>query len=417
MRDAAGAPAELAPDVRARGRRLAIVSHPAGMTHRLVYTDQLPTLTLVALGASEVVVGLQGAFEPLGQLLQLPTLRLVGRHQKRSILVAGQTVSVVAGLPLLAFAALAALPSPWGVAITLLSLAISTAGITVSDTAWFPMLRAYVEPERTGQFFGVLRTVWHFTLIAYFIGAQRWLASYPGAFAALFGVATACGVLRIGLIARLPEPPAERGQRLRVREALALLRGDGALRRYLLGVGLCGAARRALVPFAIVLMRRVLGLSDGDVLITTLAYFAGGFVSLYFWGRAVDRFGAAPIFWFTGVGLALLYLALLGVGPTPRAIDLMIGFFFLLNVLAAGFGVADTHVMFRLAPVHAPTRHLVAADVASSLVYGIAPILAGVGLERAVAGGATPLIAYRALFATAALMTLLSLVPLRSFRA
>jgi len=95
----------------------------------------------------------------------------------------------------------------------------------------------------------------------------------------------------------------------------------------------------------------------------------------------------------------------------------MIGFFFLLNVLAAGFGVADTHVMFRLAPVHAPTRHLVAADVASSLVYGIAPILAGVGLERAVAGGATPLIAYRALFATAALMTLLSLVPLRSFRA
>jgi len=139
--------------------------------------------------------------------------------------------------------------------------------------------------------------------------------------------------------------------------------------------------------------------------------------SLYLWGRAVDRFGAAPIFGLTGVGLAALYLALLGVEATPHALYLMIGFFFWLNVMAAGFGVADTHVMFRLAPVHAPTRHLVVADVASSLTYGVAPLLAGMALDRAVAAGATPLIAYRSLFAIAALLTLLSLIPLRHFRA
>jgi MFS family permease len=409
-------PAELAPALRARGRRLAIASHLAGMTHRLVYTDQLPTLTLVALGASEAVVGFQGAFEPLGQLLQLPTLRFVGRYRKRTILAAGQSVSVLGGLPLLAFVALAALPPPWGIAITLLSLAVSTAGITVSDTAWFPMLRAYIEPEQTGRFFGILRTAWHLTLIAYFIGAQRWLAARPGSFAALFAVATACGVLRIGLIARLPEPPSERGDRPRIREALALLRHERPLRRYLLGVGLCGAARRAVVPFAIVLMRRVLGLTDGDVVLTTLAYFAGGCVSLYLWGRAVDRLGAAPIFLVTGIGLALLYLAVLGVNAAANAVVPMIAFFFLLNILAAGFGVADTHVMFRLAPVHAPTRHLVVADVTSSVVYGLAPILAGVALDRAVSAGVAPLPAYRVLFVVAAIATVLGLVPLREFR-
>ena len=407
---------ELPAHERARGRRLAIGSHPAGMTHRLVYTEQLPTLTLVALGASEAIVGLQSAFEPLGQLLQLPTLRLVGRYTKRSILVAGQSVSVLAGLPLVAFAALAALPAPAAIAVTLLSLAIATAGITVSDTAWFPLLRAYVEPERTGHFFGVLRTVWHFTLILYYVGAQRWLTAHPSSFAPLFGIATACGVVRALLITRLPEPPSERGDRPRIREALGLLRSDRALRRYLLGVGLCGGARRAAVPFAIVLMRRELGLSNADVLLTTLAFFAGGFVSLYVWGRAVDRFGPAPVFIATGIGLALLYAALLGVRASSGALAAMTVFFFLLNTCSAGFGVADTHVMFALAPVHAPTRYLVVADVVSSLVYGVAPFLAGIALDTAVSAGVTPLTAYRTLFGIAAVATVSSIVPLRRFR-
>ena len=407
---------ELPPAARARGRRLAIASHPAGMTHRLVYTEQLPTLALVALGASEAIVGLQSAFEPLGQLLQLPTLRLVGRYSKRSILVAGQSLSVLAGLPMLAFAALVALPPPWGVAITLLSLALATAGITVSDTAWFPLLRAYVEPERTGQFFGVLRSVWHFTLIGYYVGAQRWLAARPGSFAALFAVASVCGVLRTLLVTRLPEPPAERGDRPRIREALALFTRDARLRRYLLGVGLSGAARRAVVPFVIVLMRRMLGLSDAAVLLTTLAFFAGGFVSLYAWGRVVDRIGAVPVFIVTGSGLALLYVALLGLSATTNPVLAMVAFFFLLNVCAAGFGVADTHVLFDLTPVHSPTRFLVVADVGSSVVYGLAPFLAGISLDAAVAAGVTPLVAYRTLFVVAALATVLALVPLRTVR-
>jgi len=286
----------------------------------------------------------------------------------------------------------------------------------VSDTAWFPLLRAYVEPERTGQFFGIIRSVWHFTLIAYYIGAQRWLSVRPGSFAPLFAVATACGVLRAILITRLPEPPAESGERPRIREALVLLAREVDLRRYLLGVSLVGAARRAVVPFVIVLMRRMLGLSGADVLLTTLAFFAGGFVSLYLWGRTVDRFGPAPVFRVAAVGLALLYLSLLGLSAATHAVVPMMLFFFLLNVCAAGFGVADTHVLFGLAPVHSPTRFLVMADVATSLVYAVAPFLAGVGLDTAVAAGVAPLLAYRGLFVAAAIATLVGLVPLRGFR-
>ena len=70
----------LDPGSRRRGRMLAVLSHPAGMTHKNVFTDQLPTLALVGLGASELWIGLQRAFEPISQLIQLPTLRMVGRR-------------------------------------------------------------------------------------------------------------------------------------------------------------------------------------------------------------------------------------------------------------------------------------------------------------------------------------------------
>jgi MFS family permease len=416
MEPLTGAGGDLPPDQRARGRRLAIVSHPAGMTYRMVYTDQLPTLALVALGASETVVGLQRAFEPLGQLLQLPTLRLVGRLRKRSILVAGQAISVVGGLPLVLFGMVASAPAPWPVAIALASLAVTAAGIVVAQTVWFPTLRGYVEADRIGHFFGVIRTVWHLTLIAYFLAAQRWLAAWPGAFGALFAVATVLGLLRILLLARFPEAATGTRERVRIRDAVRLLGSEAALRRYLLGVSLCVGPRRAIVPFVIVLMRRVLGFSDADVMLATVATYAGGFVSLYFWGRAVDRFGAAPVFRATALGLAVLYLTLAGMDHAAQAVAPMVILFFALAVLASGFGVADTHVLFRLAPAHAPTALLAIADVTSSLVYGLAPFAAGLALDAALRAGIEPLSAYRWLFVIGAAATALAPVPLRTFR-
>ena len=385
------------------------------MIHRLVYTEQLPTLVLVALGASETIVGLQRAFQPFAQLLQLATMRTVGRLRKRSILVSGQVVAILGGLPLVAFGTLATTEPPWPVTITLASLIVVAAGIVASDTVWFPLLRGYVEPDRVGHFFGLVRTAWHLTLIGYFIGAQRWLAAWPGSFGPLFAAATAGGLVRIALVSRLPEAPTQEGERVRVREALALLAKEPRLRRYLYGVSLSGAARRAVVPFVIVMMRRVMGLSAAAVLLTTVAYFAGGFVSLYLWGRTIDRFGPQPVFRVTAVGSALLYVALLGVEEGSGAVGPMVGFFFLLSVLSSGFGVADTHVLFGLAPVHAPTRLLVVADVTSSLGYGLAPVAAGFGLDAALAGGVDALAAYRSLFIIASLATLLSLLPLRGF--
>jgi predicted MFS family arabinose efflux permease len=405
----------LDPAARRRGRRLSVLSHPAGMTHRNVYTDQLPTLALVGLGASEAWIGLQRAFEPVSQLLQLPTLRAVGRLRKRSILVGGQLVAVIGGLPLVFYAALIQRGGGLALAAALASLWITAVGIVISQTVWFPLLRGYVEPGRIGAFFGLLRTGWHLTLIAYFVAAQRWLAAHPGSFGPLFGVATAAGALRIALVARLPEPARQGDERVRIGEALSLLRRPGPFRRYLAGMILCGASRRAALPFAVVMMRRSMGLSDADVMLTTVASFAGAFSTLYAWGRAVDRFGPAPVFRATALVSAVL-LATLAVAGARAPLPAMIGFFFGFVALAAGFGVADTHVLFGLAPESEATPMLVIADVATSLAYGAAPLLVGIGLDVAIASGSDPTAAYQVLFAIAAAVTALAPIPLREFR-
>jgi predicted MFS family arabinose efflux permease len=387
------------------------------MTHRTVFTEWVPTLALVGLGANEALVGLQSAFDPFCHVIQLPTLRAVGRRSKRGLLVLGQAVSVVAGLPLLAYGSLRATGGDAALAIALSSLFATAAGVAIADTVWFPLLRSYVERDQVGRFFGMLRSGWHLTLIAYFLAARAWVERHPGDLAPLFAAGTLAGALRIALIVRLPERSERTGRPISVREALAMLRTHARLRRYLLGVAGAAAVWTAAAPFVIVLMRRVIGLSEAEVLIATVAAYAGGLVALVPFGHVVDRVGPARVFRSTALGLAACFLALLLVeGPGPFAVAGLAAFFFVAAVLRAGFGVADTHVLFELAPEEAPASLIVVATVVTNLARGVAPLAVGLALDAALAAGADPLAAYRGLFVAAALAVGLCFLPLREFR-
>jgi hypothetical protein len=401
---------------QARGRRLAILSHPAGMTFWMVFTEHLPTLLLVSLGASEFLIGLQGAFLPGMQILQLPTLRRIAHYNKRSILIFGQVMSQIAGLPLLFLGPLIA----WGreptLVVVLASLALVAAAIQVGNTVWFPMLRSYVEPDRIGQFFGTIRSIWHLALIVYFLAARHWLDTNPGEFTPLFAVAWALGVVRVGLIARLPERSERTSEGIRVREAFALVRGDARLRRYLLGSTTTASVRTSAFPFAIVMMRREIGFSEAEILLTTLCIFGGGLISLYSWGRVADRIGPAPVFRICALSMAgLLLLPTLVDSAESSELLLMLIFFGGFSIFTSGFGVADTQVLFRMSPPDAPARTLVVCGVTSSVARGLVAIAVGVLLEFFLAGNDDPLQVYRIFFAMLAGVQALAFLPLMGF--
>lgn len=386
------------------------------MTHRIVMSEHLPTLALVALGASEGLVGLQRSCVHLAVLLQLPALALIGQVRKRSILLAGQLLAIAGGVPLLAFDALASHAGEAAPRIALASFAVAAAGFSLSETVWFAMLHGFQEPARIGRFFAWLRTGWHVMLIAYFLGAQHWLAAHPGSFAPLFAVGFAAGVVRTALIARLPERREGGGDAPRVREALALVVRDPMLRRYLGGIALGGAMRGVVFTFALVMLRRVIGFEEGRVLYTTAALYTGGLATLWLWGRVVDAVGPWPVFRWTSLGQALLVLGLVALRePSDGGLVLAVALFFGINALGAGFDVADTHTLFALAPEEAPARTLVAARVVELLIRAAIPLVAGVALEGALALDFEPLPVYRVLFLACAAASALASLPLRAF--
>ena len=413
---AAAAPAALSPADQARGRRLALVSQPLHMTFRRLFTEDLPTLALVSLGAGDAAVGLQRAFEPLSALLQLPSLRALAHTGKRTLLLTGQCLALAGALPLLFFPALAALPPGAGTAVALASLGLTAAGLGVAETPWFPLLHGYVPPDGIGRFFGTLRSTWSVALIVSFLGVQQWLAAHPGRFGPVFAAAWICGLARVAVVWRLPDPSGAAGERIRARRALRELIAHPELRGYLLGVSLCGGARRALMPFAIVVMRRVIGMTDAQVLLATLASFAGSLVALYAAGRAADRVGSAPIFRATAIGLALLALGFcLLHEPGPGGVALAAALFCGVAALSAAFGVADTNVLFSLAPAASPTAVLTSATASAAVAYAIAPVVAGLALQGAISFGVPELLAYRSLFVATAVAFAVSWLPLRRF--
>jgi len=399
---------------RARGRRLAIASNVPSMTFWTAFCGQLPTLALVSLGASETLIGVQSGLQLGFQSLQLPALRLVSWFPKRQILITGQVIAQVSSLPLVFFAAIAALDHGTAQALVFGALVGTVIGVDLADLVWFPLLRAYVEPERIGRFFGTIRTTWHAAVIVFFVGGQMWLARHDDGFGWLFGVAWLCGALRIGLVARLPERSERTGERIRAREALALLKSSPRLRRYLIGTCWGAGVRISVLPFAIVMLRRTLGFSNADVVVATIAQFVGGLVSLYGWGALIDRLGAFVVFRFASLALAALYLGLAQLeGQNAATHAAAIAFFFLQSLLGAGYGVADTRLLFELTPPEAPARTLVVVGVIAGVTCGLAPMLAGAALEPLLARSPDPLRVYHGFFAVAALLQALSFLPLR----
>lgn len=387
------------------------------MTFWTAFAEQVPTLALVSLGASETLIGVQSGLRLGLGAIQLPALRLISWYPKRSILISGHLIAQAASLPLVFFPAIAGLEPHAAVAVVFAALAFTSLGLNVGDLVWFPLLRAYVDPERTGRFFGAVRTSWHAAVILFLVGAHLWLARHETGFGLLFAIAWGLGLLRLALVWRLPERSEIGGERLRARDALRLVRDDFRLRRYMTGIVWTYAVRSAALPFALVMLRRALGFSNATAVETTIAHYTGGLLSLYLWGAVTDRLGAYPVFRTGALGIGALYLGLAFLEPMGDATRwIAIAFFFAHSVLSAGYAVADTRLLFELAPPEAPSKVLVVTAVIEGTICGISPAIAGAVLDPLLARAAEPLPVYHGFFAVAAVLMSLSFLPLRVFR-
>jgi MFS family permease len=108
--------------------------------------------------------------------------------------------------------------------------------------------------------------------------------------------------------------------------------------------------------------------------------------------------------------LALAPLAALDVGWLSV-------WYFVFSLLVAGFGVADTHLLFELTPEERPAPTLVLAAVGTGLAAGLAPLCAGAVLDWLLpADPEGELRVYRGFFAVLALLQASCLLPTLGFR-
>ena len=81
-------------------------------------------------------------------------------------------------------------------------------------------------------------------------------------------------------------------------------------------------------------------------------------------------------------------------------------------MLSAGFGVADTQILFSLAPAHAPSRALVLAAVMVGGAAALTPALAGWLLEQGLRETDNRLGVYQLFFASLASLQVAASWPL-----
>ena len=89
--------------------------------------------------------------------------------------------------------------------------------------------------------------------------------------------------------------------------------------------------------------------------------------------------------------------------------------FFAYSLLVAGFGVADTLLLFQLTPPEAPARTLVLAASAAGIATALVPLTAGIVLDTWLPEDPSlGLPVYRAFFLCIGILHALAFLPLRS---
>jgi MFS family permease len=216
----AAPPGTLAPSTIQRGLRLSIVEGALSNIHVSITTSAFLTGLALLLGAGDFELGLIGALPFVGQLFQFVGAYLeerLGRRRRLVVLTTGISRSLwalVAALPFLIGLGAARL------SVFLLVLVVSQALIGIGMNAWTSWMSDLVPPRQRGSYFGLRNTVASVTAMA-----STWLAGYlldhyrgtgnPAlGYALVFSVAVVAAIAGVVVLARQPEPPMPRRQRV-----------------------------------------------------------------------------------------------------------------------------------------------------------------------------------------------------------
>ncbi len=342
------------------------------------------------LGASNTVIGIIAAVGPLTQLLQIPAILLVEKIRRRkslvilSLLVGRSFWVLVAAIPWV-------VPAERRVAALLVSLVLFYAASNLANSAFNSWKRDLVPDAFMGRFFAKRLT------LATMAGAAVTLASgffidHGGrlfadpvlVYSPLFLLGGVFGLLGVGFLGRVPEPPMALATDRGLVEILTEPARDENFRKLLLFLASWNFAINLAAPFFSVYLLVRLEMPMAWVLGLAVLSQIANITFFRIWGRLADRMGNKAVLSLSG-WLFVVSIAMWPFTTLPERYLLTIPLLLAIHVLAgistAGVNLCAGSITLKLAPRGKATAFLATNALTSGLAATVAPALAGIGAD------------------------------------
>jgi len=346
----------------------------------------LPGMAL-ALGASNLVIGVLASLAPIAQMAQIPAILVVEKVGLRKLLTVlfagGSRLSLVAA----AFTPFVA-PESSQVFLFTLFMAIFFFGGSFAGCSWNSWIKDVVPQKTMGSYLAsrlaaatalgaVLSVIAGFSID----GLTAWIGEASHAYGIIFLVAAACGIYGAGLLTHVPEPrmaPREAGAKW-LSTLIAPVKDPNFRRLLIFSAAWSFTVIMSGAFFAVYMLKRIGLPMSGVILLAVLSQVT----NIYFfklWGRIADRYSNKSVL-AVSVPLFIFLLLLYPFTTMPERYTLTIPLLVLIHIIGgiatAGFNLCAANIALRLAPHGKATAYLGTNAFCAGLAAAVAPIVGG----------------------------------------
>lgn len=346
----------------------------------------------LALGASDLVIGLLATIPPLSNVVQIPTIYLVERFRvRRSITIVAAALSrsfllMIACIPFV-FPFHIALP------IVLVALVLNSLLASIGGCAWNSWMHDLIPKGTLGRFFSKRMLLSTAVGIPAALGAGFFLdwfkIAFPGmelvGYSILFVAGFVAGLAGILIISGIPEPRMEVGEKMpRFGELLRQPFQDRNFKNLITFLTSWNFAVNLALPFLTVYMLLDLGLDMSMVVILSVVQQLTSLAFFRIWGKLSDKFSNKSVLRVSGpfmIASIFLWAATVIVDGSALVLPMVMGIHVLMGMAMAGVNLAAGNIGLKLAPSGKATAYLASASLFSSMAAGIAPLIGGIVAE------------------------------------
>jgi len=377
----------------ARGLRMLTWEGMVSMGFFSITTSGFLAAFALALGASNLQIGILAAIPFITQPMQIPAVLLLERLKQRKVItVAAWSLAQGLWIPMALIPIFIGVPS--GGAISLLLVLIGVRGIlaAVTSCGWNSWLRDLVPQRILGRVFSRRLALATMVAVAFSLAAaffvDYWRSHVPSEDAVLgYTIAFLFGALFLGLaspvfmsltpepqVRPVVEPPPP------LWKTIASPLQDKNFKQLMKFLLFWGFASNLAIPFFAVYMLQRLGMPLSAVIALAVLSQLFNVLFLRVWGPLADRFGSKVIL---SLCASLYLVVILGwtFSTMPERYFLTVPLLVILHIFAgaatAGVTLTVGTIGLKLAPQGQATPYLAGASLATSVGAGLGPVVGG----------------------------------------